>query len=485
MQSQLISVMLPAVMLLGCSALDNEKHELIIIGQGQDEWLGIETLIQDPVGDQGVSGIDLLSLSAASQNDWLILHFELAEEIVLQRRNALTLLIDADNDPSTGKQLHGLGVEFKWVFGARGGFVYHGSGDSIAVDQTDFTIRAAPTFSSTDFELAVGLNAEFEETGKLFQNNEVRIAFLDDSPGGDRLPQHGGGVFSLKPSISVSIPFIGLARQDTTHLRILQHNVLEDGILKRQDLFRNIYQEADPDLLLLGEVFETTAAEALELIDNWLPLKQGAWQSIKHQDGSIILSRYPLKMLKRRLSATGDGFLVTLPPPWKGEVLVVHAYAMCCDADSLRQDHCDRIMADIREWRHQSDIQPDTPIILAGDFNLVTWKKHYQTLLAGRITDTLRYGPAFSPDVNGPFRDLDPRSLGRQTDYTWRNESMDFSPGRLDMIFYTGSSLGTGTSFVFDDDGVDEVRLAEWGLRRGDFARAADHRPLVADFYPR
>jgi len=465
----------------------SETPALIITGQGTDDWIGYDALAMDPAKDVEPGSIDLQQLKASSQNGWLLLNFEMAEEIVLQRGNRLTLLIDGDADPATGWITNGMGAEFSWVFGERQGFFYSSGGSADPIDQTDFTLRAAPTFSAKEFEVAIRLDAAFIDGSMLFSGNEVDLAVWDQQDGGDRIPENGAVSTAVYPSPSVPVLPIPIERDDPSHFRILQHNVLEDGILKRPDVFGRIYQAIAPDLLLLGEVYEAQPAEILELLGSWFPIDtvgQG-WMAIRHQDGSMVVSRHPIRMLERSIEGTADGFMLTLPAPWQTQLLVVHGYAMCCDYDSLRQVHCDQIMANIRDWTRNGSVPLETPIVLAGDFNQVTWRQSYETLRTGSIQDTTRFGPAFKPDGGqASFTDLHPRSLAQAMDYTWRNDSMSFSPGRLDMLFYTGSNLRVGTRFVFDDEGLSDSLLEQYELQRGDFSRAADHRPVVADFYP-
>jgi endonuclease/exonuclease/phosphatase family metal-dependent hydrolase len=129
-------------------------------------------------------------------------------------------------------------------------------------------------------------------------------------------------------------------------------------------------------------------------------------------------------------------------------------------------------------------IKKGTPVVLAGDFNLVTWRRHYEILRDGAIADTAAFGRPFAPDWDGTsFADLNPRLLALPMDYTWRNATHGFSPGRLDYMFYTDSRLGVGNSFVLDDDGLPAAVLAKSGLQPGDCADAADHRPVIGDFF--
>jgi endonuclease/exonuclease/phosphatase family metal-dependent hydrolase len=456
------------------------------VGQGIAEWAAYSPVAVDPLGDGTSDGIDFDTLRASSQNGWLMLRFGVSREIVLQRGNALTLLIDGDNNSATGWQTGDLGAEFRWIFGERRGYFYEPSGNSIPITPADIAIRAAPTFSSSEFEVAIGLEAVPGAPMAVFTGAKARVVLLDDIPGGDRLPDTQAVTLDVHPSVEVPLPILSIARDDPSHFRALQHNVLEDGIIKRPEFFRRIYQAADPDILLLGEVFTSSVEEVQRLLKKWLPGKKDdrLWTVIRHQDGSMVASRFPIRQVEGGEDITGDGFLVQLPEPGDREIFIIHAYAACCDDDSLRQRHCDQIMAFYRDAIKSTVIKPETPVILAGDFNLVTWRRHYETFRDGAIADTASFGHPFAPDWDGSsLADLNPRLLALPMEYTWRNPAHGFSPGRLDFMLYTDSNLEVGNSFVLDDEGLSAAVLTKLGLQSGDCAQAADHRPVVGDFF--
>ncbi|MFC1618869.1 endonuclease/exonuclease/phosphatase family protein [Candidatus Neomarinimicrobiota bacterium] len=486
-------ILLVLVASLVCSGTREDRiaeddNPPIVIGQGFDDWATYSPVATDPIGDGTSDGIDFDTLWASSQNGWLMLRFGVGHEIVLQRGNRLTLLIDGDNDSATGWQTGDIGAEFQWIFGERRGYFYEPSGNPIPITPADVAIRAAPTFSGNEYEVAIGLEAVPGAPVAVFTGAQARVVLLDDIPGGDRLPDTQVVTLRVRPPLEVPLPILSVARKDPSHLRILQHNVLEDGIIKRPEFFRRIYRAADPDLLLLGEVYTSNAEEVQQLLQEWLPGQKDdrPWIVIRHQDGSMVASRYPIRQVEGGEDKTGDGFLVQLAEPWDREIFVIHAYAACCDEDSIRQRHCDRIMAFYRDAIQSSLIEPGTPVILAGDFNLVTWRRHYETLRDGAIADTASFGRPFAPDWDGSsFADLNPRLLALPMEYTWRNAEHGFSPGRLDFMLYTDSNLEVGNSFVLDDDGLSDSVRSALGIEPGDCARAADHRPLVGDFFPK
>jgi hypothetical protein len=121
-----------------------------------------------------------------------------------------------------------------------------------------------------------------------------------------------------------------------------------------------------------------------------------------------------------------------------------------------------------------------TPIILAGDANLVGYRSQYHTLREGIIQDTLAYGPTFAPDWDSTaLADLHPPQFQRPFTYTWRGDG--FFPGRLDYVFYTDSVLGIGRRFVFDTVDLPAATLEKYQLRETDAPETYHHLPIVVD----
>ncbi|MCB0638314.1 MAG: hypothetical protein KDC54_16910, partial [Lewinella sp.] len=151
--------------------------------------------------------------------------------------------------------------------------------------------------------------------------------------------------------------------------------------------------------------------------------------------------------------------------------------------DSARQAEADQIMAFVRDLRTPGgayDVSPGTPILLAGDANLVGYRSQYVTLLEGAIQDEKTYGPAFAPDWDDTaLTDLHPPQFQRPFTFTWRGNG--FFPGRLDYVFYTDSVLDIGRHFVFDTVGLPAATLARYKLREQDAPDTYKHFPLVVD----
>jgi hypothetical protein len=174
-------------------------------------------------------------------------------------------------------------------------------------------------------------------------------------------------------------------------------------------------------------------------------------------------------------------FTVDLRPAFETDLLVYVTHPACCANDVPRQEQLDALMGDLRDRR--ADLPHGTPFLLAGDFNLVTHEAQRRTVRFGEISDTARFGPAFAPDWDGtPLGDLRPLTTGLPMTFTWYDERSEFSPGRLDYIFYSDASLEAVGGFTLFSPGLTEAELEAYGLEMYDTTMASDHLPVVGDF---
>ena len=66
--------------------------------------------------------------------------------------------------------------------------------------------------------------------------------------------------------------------------------------------------------------------------------------------------------------------------------------------------------------------------------------------------------------------------------YTWRDDPQEFTPGRLDFLFYTSDAASVSRAFALWTPDLPASVLAAAGLERDDSQVASDHLVLVADF---
>lgn len=308
-----------------------------------------------------------------------------------------------------------------------------------------------------------------------------------------------------------------LDRPAGAELRFVSFNVLwntifEDVSPTQAAKFVRLMRALGPDVLALQEIGmhpedrgkagarARTAAEVVEVMNAALPPPAGAtWYAWQGSD-NVIVSKYPLKMTLKDTTPPGERkqaiALVDLPDDrFHVDLYVFNNHYKCCGGeanDPQRQQQSDAIAAWIRDARTPSghiDLPPGTPIIVAGDLNIVGGFGPVRTLLEGDIADEATYGPDTPPDWDDTsFTDLRPRhNVDGEDDCTWRNDDDRWPPGRLDFIIYSDSVLEAVHGFVLNTIIMSEQDLHATGLERmdvtvDDVGRTFDHLPLVADF---
>ncbi|NNE44543.1 MAG: endonuclease/exonuclease/phosphatase family protein, partial [Gemmatimonadetes bacterium] len=273
--------------------------------------------------------------------------------------------------------------------------------------------------------------------------------------------------------------------RDPDTLRVLTYNVLFNGLFRRQAEFARILHALSPDVLSLQEIRDHSAEDTRALVARMV-----GGETWHVSEAGFIVSRYPITasgaLGGKRSTAWA---LISVPGADDAQdVLVINPMVPCCDQEEARQEALDELAAWIRDARTQETavgrfLEPGTPVIVAGDLNLVGHSRQLRTVLEGTIAATDTFGPGRLPDGDGtPLADAAPRHLTTRETYTWRGDDSPFAPGRLDFIIYTDSVLELAKSFVLWTPDLDAETLDRAGLLPGDTMTASDHLPVVADF---
>ena len=307
-----------------------------------------------------------------------------------------------------------------------------------------------------------------------------------------------------------------LDRNDPQALRLVSYNVLWNSIFAAVDprgaaRFARLVRALDPDILCLQEIGvhprdmgqpdarRWTAADVIELLNVLLPVP-GGWHAFQGGD-NVVASRFPLARARARTVPEPERSqaiaLVDLPDErFAADFYVLVNHFKCCDPqryDAARQQQADAIVAWLRdalEAGGQEHLARGTPFAVVGDLNIVGSSQPVMTLVEGDVQDERRYGADFAPDWDGSsLTDLRPRHNAdpQGEDWTWRNDSDRFPPGRLDYVIYSDSVLEVSHSLVLDTTTWSTADLARAGLERYDVTadgvgRVFDHLPLVCDF---
>lgn len=481
--------------------------ERVVLDGDFGDWTGRVPAHRDPVGDG--AALDLGELWLAHDERYLFVRFAVGAEISLQEGNELALHLDADDDPSTGSRaLPGVGAEVVWKFGDKTGRL---RGDGLRggrrrgwIGSSAIGLVTAPTVSSAVFEVAVDRTAVEElalgsgAAGRPSPSWRVALA----TPG-DRLPDAGTGVRYTFDPARAEPPFVprppgrALERADPEALRILTYNVERDGLLdpELRPVFDRLLAAVGPDLVGFQEVYAHGAEPVRRAVAEALPGSR--WHAAKVGLDLVAVSRFPIERAVCIADCDDFGstgaFLVDAREALGRRLLFVVAHPPCCTggdppADRERQRVIDETMAFVRDVGRPSSplvVEAGTPIVVAGDLNLVGDRRQLRTLLTGDLADD-RLGPDFAPDWDGTdLADLRPLHTHAPMAYTWIRERGPFGPGRLDYVIYTDSVLRAVSGFVLHTPEMPPAALTAAGLQAGDTPRASDHLPVVGDFVVR
>ncbi len=452
------------------------------------DWTAAAKGTDDPVGDDGFSGIDFTRLELAHDQDWLFLRFDTTVEVQPDEQQDIVLYLDTDMNAGTGYSIGGIGADLVWGLGQRDGTFYTPS--ARAIDHQDLGLVISPTVGSTEFEM--GLWRDATPAGHpLFPGASFRMILRDRASAGDYLPDSGSVSYTFDGS-SFPIPSIPLDLQDSAQLRVAGYNIQGDGLFDndpaRQAALERIFQAIDAPIWIISEVWDHTGSEVAAEVEQFLPSGAGeTWYNVDGDGGNVILSRYPV--LFSWFVSPGDritAVLLDTNADWGSNIMVIAHHWSCCTADANRQRQADATIDFLRDAMSPGGtitLTEGTPIVHAGDFNLVGWGQQLRTMVEGDIQDTGNYGPPFPPDWDGSDQDFArSRHPDRRVIYTWATAYSSFYPGLLDYLFFTDSVVELANGYVLDTRTMLPSSLASYGLQADDTSEGSDHAPRVGDF---
>ena len=435
---------------------------------------------------------DFKYFSVTNDEQFLFIRLNLTPEAKLIENNFLTLYIDGDNNNATGVSANGIGAELRWDFGNRTGQFYKNGTTNISFPEIQY--RSLPTVTDTTYEIAIGKNVLPNGTDPLFSSPSIKIFFIDNDTNGDLMP-NSGETFEYTFDNTPTPPLIPteISREDTSLLRLMNWNVLFDGLLEpgRADNFERILQAVQPDIICFNEFFNSSVTQVKNAINQMLPLPGGAsWSGVKLDAGNVTISKYPIAQswlvyAGHRITAS----LINLPQYFEKDIMVINSHFKCCGGvqnDETRQLEADATIAFILNAKTPGGVinLPDnTPFVIAGDLNLVGLRQQLTTLVTGEIINTQIFGNGAPPDWdNTDIEDLLSSQTDKRTAYTWRSDNSSFPPGRLDFQIYSNSVMDVEKDYVIQTEVMSSDRLAQYGLQQFDTRDASDHFPKVTDY---
>lgn len=465
--------------------------QVITLDGGFDDWKGI-TSVSDDNADGG--DLDLLECAMSHDEEFFFIRVKTKQEFGMinpgYTNSQLHIYIDADFDDKTGTKEENQGIELSIFCGDKDiAFNYSGTGEGNG-SLYDIGFLSLPTVTNTEFEIAIQRESKPDGQNKLVLHDSIRL-FLYTTEG-DFLPARGSSMkYVFEDNNPPAYEAITLERIEfSSSIRVMSYNVERGGLIdtRRQASLERIIKAAGPDIIGFSET-QGSAAQIKDLLDDWLPNK-GGWYTDK-QGSNVLASRFPITFSQPVWSGSlrSMGSIVDLPDTlYSRDMVVITSHPNCCSADEARQDQVDMIASFILDAKSQGGeltVLQNTPIVMVGDFNLVGWQAQLNTLLYGDIQDEAIYGKGGRLDWDGSVMEsASCLHTELPVAYTWRKSSSSFSPGKLDYIFFSGSSIAELKSFTLDTERMPQSKLTRLGLQANDALNASDHLPLVADLLP-
>ena len=447
------------------------------------EWTDRPVSATDRSGDG--TDVDLVGLRVADTPYRLHLLVDFAFETDLSENNALEILIDTDDDPSTGLQREGIGAEIRFAFGEREGCFYpdrtSSPEDGVQIWHSDLSFQAAPTVTSDRFEIAFDRDAVVDGD-VVFGTSPVSIVLIEED--GDRIPDVGAVVHTFDLAAPPPIRDVSISRERADDVRLMSWNVLRDSPWSSDEAekYERIVQAIDPDVVHLQEIYEHSTTETRLLFGAWLG-DADDWYAAGNYDCKT-LSRYPI-LHSEALSGNLVVLLDTVDELGT-TLLAINAHTPCCGNDDGRQweiDEMNWFLGRVRSGRHP-DVPADTAVQIVGDLNLVGFRQQLDSLVTGDIVYEGDWGGDIDPDVDGSdLLDTRPIHTEDRLSYTWRNDWSSFWPGRLDVSIISDAVLEPGRQLVVETRSMGSDRLAEYGLQAED-SSGSDHLAMITDVRP-
>jgi exonuclease III len=439
----------------------------IILDGNFSDWKNIATVAES---DSFVRKIKL-----TDDEKYLYGYLQLADSISIQSFNGrlsllfissydtLNLIFSRQDNLQTKTYVH-------TGFGA--GIGYHKYDREILAPPNELSLAVLPSHQSKQFEFRIIKNRD-----EVFTDHtgiEVQAFFtLNDST--SNLESAG---YTFK-NYAFS-EFSKSIHKDDNELRLLTWNVMGDK-LKNYSVFRKIIDIANPDIVMLEEVYED-----IQLDDLQKHLFPPGWHISMSENGyrkTVIATREPHKYLRSlsEIEYPSDNIrdLINKQPvglQWmdenrsngisssgvllkagKREILFVLVGLTCCGHDGSWEDTMRILEASLLSERIQNlQLKQELPVVISGDFNLVGSIKPLEILRNTKYP---------------PLKVLDMLQHSDRAAYTWRTlKKNPFAPGRLDYVLVDQSLDAEGLILKLEDLLTDKEVL-----------KSSDHYPLITD----
>ncbi len=412
----------------------------------------------------------------------------------------VALLFDVDGDSATGyhrpeKPFVSIGEDLEIQFSPlnpKGGAPAQGvalfrvdqAGGRTELRKDDSDLSFSPTYASQWYDARISrffAKSSGLPTPGMASRGKARGAFV--------IYDQKGRIVGYSDPFDVEFPSIASAPARSSEpipakapdsIRIMSWNVW-GKMQETPEKFCAVIRAIDPDIIMLSE-WKGDAQALEQVLNKHMPSAPGgmgatvAWNGATGPDVGIA-SKFPVRVAgPNKLELTWNGenrkirFVSAAVQTPIGPALVGEMHLKCCGSigsseDSLRTAEADTINQSLRQISRADAAEI---IVLGGDLNLVGSRPPLDILRMNLDAD--------GTDLNA----ADPVVLGDNVLYTWRDWNTGFSPGRLDWLTYSDSTVQPVNQFVFDPVRLSDSALTRMGLTRAD-AQPSDHLPVVID----
>lgn len=489
-----------AVLAAAGAARAGEPTRIVVDGR-LDDWSNVPLAFSDPTDDQGCALTDIQDVYITNDDTYLYLRLQIGVLTNLQSiAGPIRLYFDVDQDPTTGWPVGAIGSDFVFMFPElRGAEQSDTTYELNTISHATLEHYSSPSYAAVEFELRFRRDVSLPERGiGVFESDAFDLIIEAQSIGGEPCEfapdQPAGHTYTLATGPIEPLEVIDLRKCNAGHVRIVTWNMSNNGLFERTPYFERILQALQPDILAFQEIHEGEA-RTIVLLTTILPIPEGGVWNVYRTADDAICSPFPLrKKLGDTIPSTNRGqamALVDLPDDdAESDIYIISAHMKCCGShgspeDMQRQRHSDanvNWLRDLRTPGEIEDLDPDTPIVVAGDFNMVGGPQPLRTLITGDIQDEATFGSDSPPDWDGTdLADLVPRHNAAAAAFTWRDPTNRFTPGRLDFVLFTDAVASASKAFVFNTADLSPADLERYGVLPGDSQSASDHLPVVVD----
>lgn len=455
-------------LMLSCNQSDSEDS--MAIDNSFEEWETIPAIFQS---EEAIRKIKI-----TDSEKYMYLYFQIEDSINIQSFQGSIQLEIIETSCEDGEVLT---IVFSKQDGSREGG--YGAGSGIRLNDTLnwlspylAEIIITPVSYSNTFEMRLSKTFFIDNSEYILPDDiQLSIKYSDHSASQFTKVNYKttGQAFELKPAVHLE-----KSKDDT---RILSWNVADIQFKQNPNLYKRVFDQLQPDIVMLDEVNNDVSRDQLTSLLN------SDWNFVISDQGgrqkTVVGSKYPLEKIQEICnilypSEALKKLLDRYPSQTKRINIEREANIASCGVwlkidgknilltslDLFSSGHHNSINDDFRLLQSSlisstiKSVNPNNkPIIIGGDFNLVGSNEPMETLMG---TD------------RKPLLHASGYHLNDNVNYTWRQANNgSWTPGQLDYILHS-AELKEANSFTFK---LEDVLSSE------ELQRISEHYPVVFD----